>query len=83
MTKVKELNLLRHRKIGRKPTGGRFDISGCCHEGQNIVFIAVIVLGLLMTGPVVVTSALVWLDMGGGRAQHADQLLLRRCRSAP
>ena len=34
--------------------------------------IAIVILGLLMTGPFVVTSLLVWLDMKESERDHAD-----------
>lgn len=40
--------------------------------------LAVIVLGLLMTGPFMVTSVLVWLDMKVGERQLLTELLLSR-----
>ena len=40
--------------------------------------LAVVVLGLLMTGPFIVTSLLVWLDMKGDEREMLTELLISR-----
>jgi len=47
-------------------------------KAKHRFIIAVIVLGLLMTGPFVVTSALVWLDMREAERNMLTELLLSR-----
>lgn len=47
-------------------------------KAKHRFIIAVIVLGLLMTGPFVVTSALVWLDMREADRNMLTELLLSR-----
>lgn len=47
-------------------------------KAKHRFIIAVIVLGLLMTGPFVVTSGLVWLDMGEAERNMLTELLLSR-----
>ena len=47
-------------------------------KAKHRFIIAVIVLGLLMTGPFVVTSALVWLDMREAERNMLTDLLLSR-----
>ena len=47
-------------------------------KAKHRLVLAVIVLGLLMTGPFVVTSLLVWLDMQEAERNLLTQLLLSR-----
>ena len=47
-------------------------------KAKHRFILAVIVLGLLMTGPFVVTSLLVWLDMKEDERQMLTELLLSR-----
>jgi len=47
-------------------------------KAKHRLILAVIVLGLLMTGPFVVTSLLVWLDMREAERNMLTQLLLSR-----
>ena len=47
-------------------------------KAKHRFILAVIVLGLLMTGPFVVTSLLVWLDMKDAERQMLTELLLSR-----
>ena len=47
-------------------------------KAKHRFIIAVLVLGLLMTGPFVVTSLLVWLDMKDAERQMLTELLLSR-----
>jgi DNA polymerase-3 subunit epsilon len=47
-------------------------------KAKHRFLIAVIVLGLLMTGPFVVTSLLVWLDMKEAERKMLTELLLSR-----
>ena len=44
-------------------------------KAKHRLILAVIILGLLMTGPFVVTSLLVWLDMKAGERELLTQLL--------
>jgi DNA polymerase-3 subunit epsilon len=47
-------------------------------KAKHRFFLAIAVLGLLMTGPFVVTSLLVWLDMQDNERQMLTELLLSR-----
>lgn len=47
-------------------------------KAKHRFILAVVVLGLLMTGPFVVTSLLVWLDMQAAEREMLTQLLLSR-----
>ncbi|WP_153147835.1 exonuclease domain-containing protein [Dechloromonas sp. H13] len=47
-------------------------------KAKHRFILAVVVLGLLMTGPFVVTSLLVWLDMKDAERQMLTELLLSR-----
>ena len=47
-------------------------------KAKHRLILAVIILGLLMTGPFVVTSLLVWLDMKAGERELLTQLLMAR-----
>ena len=47
-------------------------------KAKHRFIVAVIVLGLLMTGPFVVTSLLVWLDLKDTERDMLTQLLLSR-----
>ncbi|MBP8170636.1 MAG: DNA polymerase III subunit epsilon, partial [Azonexus sp.] len=47
-------------------------------KAKQRFIVAVIILGLLMTGPFVVTSLLVWLDMREAERNMLTQLLLSR-----
>ena len=47
-------------------------------KAKQRFIIAIIILGLLMTGPFVVTSLLVWLDMGEAERKMLTDLLLSR-----
>ena len=47
-------------------------------KAKHRFILAVIVLGLLMTGPFLVTSLLVWLDMKEAERQMLTELLMSR-----
>jgi DNA polymerase-3 subunit epsilon len=47
-------------------------------KAKHRFLLAVIVLGLLMTGPFIVTSLLVWLDMKGAEREMLTELLISR-----